>query len=108
MTVEEERQTANEERERQRRRLTGAYHRVFDSADGRAIYEDLINAFGIMHPAFIATNRPGQNIEYNDTYGKIRDGQRSVILHIDARLRAPYEGDANMDAGDVNFSILKE
>lgn len=85
------------ERARKMQRIVNAYHRVFNSEDGKIVMEDLAQAFGVHHPAFLQVGTTaGGKIEYDDTYGKIRDGQRSVYLHIENRLRAPTRGDGNI------------
>lgn len=69
-----------------------AYHRVFGTPDGKAVLADLVKCFGLEMPAYI----PDSSGVYNDTLGKLRDGQRSVYLHILAKLSVKPEADGNV------------
>lgn len=77
-----------------------AYRRVFGphgepTPDGRIILDDLAEAFGTRMPAFLPLD--GKPAVYDSHYAAIRDGQRSVTLHIEARTRAAAKGDANLE-----------
>ena len=75
--------------------IVNAYHRTFRGKEGEIVLSDLKKAFGTNFPAYIATGTTPGVIQYDDIYGKIRDGQRSVILHIEARLGEEPRGDAD-------------
>lgn len=80
------------EKARKAQRIVNAYHRVFGSADGKLIMEDIKAAFGVDFPAFIPQER-GRHMEFDPYHAAIRDGQRQVFLHVMARLSAPAAGD---------------
>ena len=94
MTDEERREQALE-RARRNQTIINSYHRVFKSPDGEIVLEDLNKAFGTNFPAYIPNSTTPGVISYDDIYGKIRDGQRSVILHIENRLKDEVRGDAD-------------
>ena len=79
------------ERERQRQRTINAYHRVFLGQEGQAVLEDLKRSFGTDSQAFL----PGQ--DFNPIPAAIRDGQRGVVLHIEAMLRRQPAADDNLE-----------
>jgi hypothetical protein len=86
------------DREQRIRRTIYAYKRVFASPDGRIVLEDLRKSFGVDMPAYIPTNtRPGGNIQYDDIYGKLRDGQRHVWIHITNAINSPLEPEGNLE-----------
>jgi hypothetical protein len=93
--TEDERKRAGLDRARKFQTIVNSYHRVFKTPDGEIVLEDLKKVFGIDFPAYIATGTVPGVIQYDDIYGKIRDGQRSVILHIESRLKEDVRGDAN-------------
>lgn len=76
--------------------LVNAYHRVFGGKDGALILEDFRKSFGLHMPAFIPQTR-GEHCEYDPLHAAIRDGQRQVMIHIEARLATPAGGDANVE-----------
>jgi hypothetical protein len=95
--VAESRRLKALERTRATQRIVNAYHRVFSGEDGKTVLSDMSAAFGFNLPAFLSTgNRPGQ-ISFDTHYAAKRDGQHDVYLHIQARLSAPVEGDANIE-----------
>jgi hypothetical protein len=95
--VAESRRLKALERTRATQRIVNAYHRVFSGPDGEAVLGDMIAAFGLNLPAFLSTgNRTGQ-ISFDTHYAAKRDGQRDVFLHIQARLNAQVQGDANIE-----------
>lgn len=75
-------------------RVTLAYHRVFATADGKRVLADMKRAFGLHMPAFIPQTR-GRHCEYDATHAAIRDGQRQVVLHIEAKLAQMPTADGN-------------
>lgn len=81
---------------RERQRLVNAYHRVFASADGKAVLGDLSSIFGVNAPVFI---RGASG--YDPLYAAVRDGQRQVILHIANLLAEEARGDADVDRPPV-------
>ena len=84
------------ERERATQRVVNAYHRIFTGPDGEAVLLDLVNVFGINLPAFLPLANNSRDT-YSPYYAAIRDGQRQVYLHIQARLNAPVHGDADFE-----------
>lgn len=96
--IAEERRVKQLERTRATQRIVNAYHRVFEGPDGEIVVNDMIAAFGLNLPAFLSVGtRAGSPIAYDTHYAAIRDGQRSVFLHITARLNAEVQGDANIE-----------
>ena len=96
--VEEKRERDHLERRRQHQRIINAYHRVFRNPDGKTVLDDIVASFGVNIPAFLTTStRAGESISYDPIYAAIRDGQRSVFLHIAAKLDATVIGDANLE-----------
>lgn len=105
----EDREQRSLDRQRHMQRVINAYHVVFRGPDGEVVISDLIAAFGVNLPAFLSTaTRPGENIKYDPYYAAIRDGQRSVFLHITAKLNAPPIGDANITEGTEVLTGLSE
>jgi hypothetical protein len=78
-------------RERERQKITNAYHRVFGSKDGQAVIADLKNQFATESQVFL----PGY--DYNPVVAALRDGQRGVIIHIEAILRRPVIADGDIE-----------
>jgi hypothetical protein len=93
--TENERKERALERARKNQTVVNSYHRIFRSPDGEIVLEDLKKAFGTNFPAYIPNGTTPGIIQYDDIYGKIRDGQRSVILHIENRLAETVRGDAD-------------
>jgi hypothetical protein len=78
-------------RERERQKITNAYHRVFGSKEGAAVIADLKTQFATDSQVFL----PGY--DFNPVVAALRDGQRGVILHIEAILRRPVIADGDID-----------
>jgi hypothetical protein len=78
-------------RERERQKITNAYHRVFGGKEGAAVLADLKTQFATESQVFL----PGY--DFNPVVAALRDGQRGVILHIEAVLRRPLIADANIE-----------
>jgi hypothetical protein len=98
MNTQEQRQQMAQEHKAAQVRVVAAYHHVFNSPDGEIVLEDLRRSFGLRLPAFIpVATRPGSPLQYDDIYGKIRDGQRSVFLHIEAKLEASPAPEADIE-----------
>lgn len=93
--TENERKEHALERARKNQTIVNSYHRVFKSPDGEIVLEDLKKSFGARFPAYIPIGTTPGIIQYDDIYGKIRDGQKSVILHIENRLDETVRGDAD-------------
>jgi len=75
-------------RRRQEAQLAvNAYHRVFESEDGKIVLADLEKHFQFSLPEFLG---PDVNM------GLVRSGQRRVKIHIDEQLAKPVLGDANL------------
>jgi len=77
--------------------VVNAYARVFATEDGKLVLADLEESFGMNRPAFLPLE--GKPAIYDTHYAAMRDGQRSVRLHIAARLAAPVKGDGNIVKG---------
>ena len=78
-------------RERERQKITNAYHRVFTSKEGQAVIADLKAQFATESQVFL----PGY--DFNPVVAALRDGQRGVILHIEAVLRRPVIADGDIE-----------
>jgi hypothetical protein len=78
-------------RERERQKTTNAYHRVFASKEGAAVIADLKTQFATDSQVFL----PGY--DFNPVVAALRDGQRGVILHIEAILRRPVIADGDIE-----------
>jgi hypothetical protein len=63
-----------------------AFRRVFSSEDGMKVLTHLSEVFGMDKPAFLPNHLGG----YDPTHAAMRDGQRSVLLHI-AEIMKPKE-----------------
>lgn len=83
------------EKRRRAQRIVNAYHRTFNSEDGKIVLADLINVFGLDKPAFLNLAKPGE-IRFDPVHAAKRDGQRDIKLHIEANLAAAVNGDANI------------
>lgn len=78
-------------RERERQRLTNAYHRVFKTKDGELVIEDIKHQFATDSQVFL----PGY--DFNPVVAALRDGQRGVLIHIECMLRRPVIGDGDIE-----------
>ena len=78
-------------RERERQRTINAYHRVFLGEEGKVVLEDIKRSFATDSQAF----SPAQ--DFNPIPAAIRDGQRGVILHIEAMLRRQPAADGDIE-----------
>lgn len=78
-------------RERERQKITNAYHRVFDTKEGAAVIADLKTQFGTEFQAF------QHGYEFNPIVAALRDGQRGVVLHIEAMLKRPVIADGDIE-----------
>lgn len=81
-------------RARKQQTIINAYARVFATAEGKTVLADLEESFGMDRPAFLPLE--GKPVVYDTHYAAMRDGQRSVRLHIAARLASPVKGDGNI------------
>lgn len=77
-------------RERERQRTILAYQRVFEGKDGQRVLSDLKTVFSTESQVFL----PGY--DYNPVVAALRDGQRGVVLHIEAMLRRPSVADGDI------------
>lgn len=84
------------EKAKKSKRLTLAYHRAFETPEGKLVLDDLRSVFGTHMPAFIPQAR-GRHCEYDPTHAAIRDGQRQVVLHIETKLSKTPVPDGNDD-----------
>ena len=88
------------EKARDKAKLQTAYHRTFETDEGRLVLEDIKKAFGTDFPAFRAD---GQG-RFDPIYAAIRDGQRQVILHIEQILSTTTpDGDGNVEEPSVTI-----
>jgi hypothetical protein len=78
-------------RERERQKVTNAYHRVFGTKEGAQVIADLKTHFATDSQVFL----PGY--DFNPVVAALRDGQRGVILHIEAVLRRPLIADGDIE-----------
>lgn len=78
-------------RERERQKTISAYQRIFSSKDGQAVIADMKHQFATESQVFL----PGY--DYNPVVAALRDGQRGVVLHIEAMLRRPVIADGNIE-----------
>ncbi|MEI6278308.1 MAG: hypothetical protein WCQ16_02850 [Verrucomicrobiae bacterium] len=85
------------ERARDRQRTINAYHRVFSGEDGQRVMADLKSAFGFSAPVFVAREGGG----FDTHHAAVRDGQRQVLLHVDAIMEEEARGDANVEEPQV-------
>jgi len=84
------------EARKRKQRIVNAYHRVFNSEDGKTILADLAAAFGWEKPAFLNLTAAKGETSYCPIHAAKRDGQRDIKLHIEAFLRESVNGDANI------------
>lgn len=87
---------SEESRAQENQRAVNLYHRVFGTKDGAAVLSHIEKVFGLRMPAFIPQAR-GRHCEYDQTHAAIRDGQRQILLHINAQLDVTPQGDGNID-----------
>jgi hypothetical protein len=87
------------ERERQRQRTINAYHRIFLGEDGQTVLDDLKRSFGTESQVFL----PGH--DFNPIPAALRDGQRGVVLHIEAMLRRSAGADGDLE--EPKHKVLK-
>lgn len=78
-------------RERERQKITNAYHRVFKCKEGEMVLADIRNQFATDSQVFL----PGY--DFNPVVAALRDGQRGVLIHIETMLRRPLIADANIE-----------
>ena len=79
-------------RERERQKITNAYHRVFGNKDGQMVIDDIKHQFSTESQAFL----PGY--DYNPVVAALRDGQRGVLIHIETMLRRVVIADGDIEA----------
>ena len=79
------------QRERERQRLTNAYHRVFNTKDGALIIADIKHQFATDSQVFL----PGY--DFNPVVAALRDGQRGVLIHIETMLRRIVIADGDIE-----------
>jgi len=89
------------ERERERQRVVNAYHRTFSTPDGEIVLNNLRNYFRTNRPAFERTISHG----FDPLAAALRDGQREVLLFIEAKLSTPAQGDA--DQQEPKTAVIK-
>lgn len=94
MTPEMEAQ--NMEREKKARVIANAYHRLFNSDDGRVVLGDLKKRFGLEAPIFTPISK-GDHSAYDPLTAALTDGGRRVVIHILQILALPMMGDGNIE-----------
>ncbi len=84
---------SDEETEKRRKaaNVVLAYHRTFDTKEGKAVLDHLASVFRFDLPCFTFE---GGHAESH--LAAVRDGQRSVYLHIQAVLSRPPVADGNI------------
>lgn len=96
--TEKDRLAAARARSQHLQTVVNAYHRTLGTEEGQLVLQDIAAVFGCELPAFIPLmNKAGSPTQYDPLYAAIRDGQRSVLLHIKARLSVPVTGDGNVE-----------
>lgn len=88
--IETERAKVELERRRQAQRVVNACHRLAENADFKLFRAEVERAMGMEMPSFVPP--------YDTHLAAIRDGQKSVFMHFDAKLRQPAAGDGNVKA----------
>jgi hypothetical protein len=85
-----DRERAEEEltRRRKAQNVVMACHRLAANPDFKLFREDTEKLMGLEMPSFIPP--------YDTHHAAIRDGQKSVFIHFDAKLKLPATGDANL------------
>lgn len=81
------------ERQKDLQRITNAYHRTFNSEDGKAVLANLKAYFRMNRPAF----ERSLTHAYDPIAAALRDGQREVILFIDHKLSQPVQADGDIE-----------
>lgn len=84
------------EKRKRRQATINAFHRTFATKDGKIALDVLRAAFKTDQPAFLNVGGK-EGVRYDPLHAAKRDGQRDVILQIDAYLREPIEGDGNIE-----------
>lgn len=83
------------EKRRRKQIAVNAFHRTFATKDGKIAMDVLRAAFKTDQPAFL--NVGGKDgLRFDTHHAAKRDGQRDVILQIEAFLAEPVEGDGNI------------
>jgi len=78
------------ERRREAQRVVNACHRLAENEDFKLFRADAERAMGMAMPSFLPP--------YDTHFAAIRDGQKSVFMHFDAKLKQPAAGDGNAKA----------
>lgn len=81
------------EKAKHAQRVINAYRRLFKTAAGKIVLEDLKAKFGTALPAFI----PRADGGFDPIWAAVRDGQRQVLIHIDHQRSLPAQGDGNVE-----------
>jgi hypothetical protein len=85
------------EKRKRRQVAINAFHRTFGTKDGRLVLELLRAAFKTDQPAFLNLAGREGGVRYDALHAAKRDGQRDVLLQIEAYLAQPIEGDGNVE-----------
>lgn len=89
------------ERERKNQQVINAFHRVFETPDGKLILEHL-RAHAAMH---IGSFRPLPGGRYDPLHAALCDGQKSMVLHIEEILTKTVVGDANIEKPQTTVTM---
>lgn len=81
------------EQAKTRQRVTNAFHRVFAGADGKTVLDYLKNYFRSDRPVF----QRSLTHQFDPLHAAMRDGQREVLLFIEAKLMESTQGDADIE-----------
>jgi hypothetical protein len=79
-------------REIDAQQVVNAYHRTFETSDGKRVLADISKVFGTHMPTFL----PKPDGGYDPLHAAKRDGQQDVVKHINARLAADPKGDSQV------------
>lgn len=93
---------------RLKQRKVNAFHRTFNTADGKYAMEILRAAFKTDAPAFLNIAGKDQGVRFDPIHAAIRSGQRDVILQIEAYLKIPIDGDANITPSKAEKKVRTE
>lgn len=84
------------EKRRRKQIAVNAFHRTFATKDGKLALEILKTAFKTDQPAFLNVAGKDGGIRFDPLCAAKRDGQRDVILQVEAFLSESIDGDANI------------
>jgi hypothetical protein len=80
------------DRLRAQQRLVNAFHRTFNGADGKLVFEHLAKVFGLEAAVFFPVSQ-GKHNGYCALTAAKTDGARAVLIYIKDKLTAPVKAD---------------